>query len=240
MRHVEYLDQMGFELYTEAEKEAYRENLETVSKTELESRIQEQLIEYLESDEYKELAESLCEVIVDKYPKVIFDFDLMFEKAETIETVYNKFERFRSMNENYESEFISSYTLKAKGRNEYISMLLTAYYKYVQMISSTQRANEMELIKQLPSILNKEYGNFTGIQDIPKFFIEGVGKGVGSIIKIGTDVITDITKEAFKEILGTDWKKKLILYGSIIGVSIIGILILVFVVKTKIVKEVMK
>jgi hypothetical protein len=72
-------------------------------------------------------------------------------------------------------------------------------------------------------------------------FMDEVGSNIGNVFagitKFAGNLISDIGSGLFEGLLGSDWKQKLIIYGSIAGISIVGILLLFTFVKAKVVNK---
>lgn len=223
------------DFYTAPELETFRESVGaiTVDPEILQQRKEDSYQQYLDSSAYTESVQLQVDFLVETYyPWVIYDTYDMKQRAKTMELVRNKFDSLRNLNMGREADKESSTTPATKGRNQHISDLIGFMTGYIKAFGTIERKTELDLIKQLPSVLNKEFGNFTGIQDIPKLFFEGVGIGVGGIIKTATNVFSDVVGGIATGILGSDWQKKAIYLIIIVVIIIIVILIGVFLFKT--------
>lgn len=222
--------------YTDEEKLLSYETGWKLPEAELQERMDASFQEWLVSDERLGIINRRLEPIIKKYSDIIFDANDMEQIADTIDLVREKFYVLREANMILEQETMDSYSLSKKGQNVHLTRLISFYYEYMRALSEKYRATELLLILELQDILNKEFDNFTGIQDVPKFFLEGVGIGVSNIVKAGTSILADITKDittaSLEGFLGKDWKKKLLIYSSIGIAGVIGVLILFYYSKT--------
>lgn len=222
---LEYEEQgSGLTFYTE--EEIYRTMEESgweLSEAELQERMDASFEEWLISDERLGLIQRRLDPIIEKYSNIRFDADIMEENADTMILVKEKFYALRDENMELEQITMDSYELAKKGQNIHFSLLITFMYEYVRAYSEKYRKTELALILELPAILNKEFGNFTGIQDIPSFFLGGVGKAVGGIISVGTGFLAEGVK-GIASGLGLDSELlKKIGIGLIIAVPLIGV-----------------
>ncbi|KKM87848.1 hypothetical protein LCGC14_1264720 [marine sediment metagenome] len=201
-----------------------------LTEEDIEQRIDVAMDEYLISDVYLDAVQARLDPVIAKFSMFSYDVAIMGEEANTIDQVRFKFDTLRSMNIELEIAIMNKSTPPEKGRNEHYSKLLNFYHEYIYALSRGLRETELKLIEQLPKLLNDELGNFIGLQDIPRIFMEGVGKGVGGILTVGTNVLATTLKgvaTGLAEGLGFDaeLKKKIIKYLIIGGISVIGVLI---------------
>jgi len=228
----------AFTFYTEEERMRSIETGWKLPDEILKERMDESFQEWLVSEERLGLRQNVyINPVIEKYPNIVFNADEMEEIAETIELVREKFYVLREANMALEQATMDSYKLSKKGQNVHLTYLISFYYEYIRALDEKYRANELELILKLADILNEEFGNFTGLSDVPKFFLEGVGIGISNVIKAGTSILTDITAASLEGFLGKDWKRKLLIYGSVGIAGVIGSLILFYYSKTYIGKK---
>ena len=86
--------------YTEEEKLLSFETGWQLPNDELQERVEIAFQEWLVSDKRMELIQDKLNVVIDYYPNITFDYDLLNETANTIEVVRDKFDQFRELNIN--------------------------------------------------------------------------------------------------------------------------------------------
>lgn len=219
----------GLEFYTEEEKRLSMETGFVLSEPVLAERLEVSKEEYLESEVHLRLVQTRIDRVLVQYPEFSFDSSYMDVTADTISEVRDKFNLLREDNLDVEQDLIDSekYFHPQKAINVHFSQLLSFMYAYIQAIEVySNRKIELDLIlNTLPAILNDEFGNLTGIEDVPRLFMEGVGKGVGFITAGVTSFASDIFG-GIVEGLGLKLDKSTLIKIGI-GIAVVVVLIVV-------------
>lgn len=208
--------QGGLLFYTDAEtRSAIEEGFELPEEV-LQERIDASFEEYIQSDLHERFVLERINAVLEKYNHEIeFDSNIMSASANTRPDVRFKFDSLRSENSELEKLLTNE-----KDVVRHVNRLMQFLFDYITALK-VDRQTELSLIMELAGILNKEEGK----NDIVGLFAEGVGKGISGIVGLGTGIFSDISKSITEGLLGTDWKRKLIIGAIILIVVIVVILI---------------
>lgn len=220
--------------YTDAEKEASFETGYVVPDNIISERMEAEKVEYLESELHLRLLQNRIDSVLLKYPEFSVDFESMYETADSLADVRDKFDYLRALNSEVEQSYLDSdkYFRWEEARNAFAKRLIDFQYAYILAIEEYgNRRIELNLtIVDLPKQLNREFGNLSSIEDIPHLFMEGIGKSVGVITISGTSILKDLTSGVVKGLgldLGIDKDllvKIAIGAGAVIAVIIAGLI----------------
>jgi len=181
--------------------------------------------QYLKSEIHERFVQERINKVLLQYPNYSFDAKDMLETANTLGDVREKFDSLRELNSEIEQALIDSdkYIAPEKARNVHLSNLASFMYAYVNALKYERETELKIILTDLPAMLNDEYGNLTELSDVPRFFFEGIGKGIGVITTTATKILSDVAGGVASG-LGLEIDKELLIkigIGAGIGVVLL-------------------